>query len=415
MYLNMNNFIYKYQFGFKKGCGTEEAVVNVINFICKSLDEGSTGVGGLFLDFSKAFDLVDHTILLEKLMFYGVCGKEWLLFKSYLTNRKQFVQIGEAKSNLTGVVSGVPQGSCLGPLLFSIYINDLSNLGLIGSLYMFADDICLFYPYKYEQVLKTNMEKDMSLIFEFARINKLILNADKTKLIRFRPNSHKFENEFSVYVDGKVVTEDSKVKYLGVTLQKNLCWDAHIDNLKSKVAPAIGILHKMKYILDIKSKMLIYQSLIESHLKYLVIIYGWKYTSKLKSLQCMQNKALKTVYNLPHRYSTISLYTDICDSVLPIHALYVYQLMMYVYKSRNNIGYHTICFRQNQSVFNTRNCQNVRIVLCRLEITKQRIEYIGAVEFNNLPLDVRNTFRISIFKKHLKEYLKNNILMLLNH
>lgn len=351
---------------------------------------------------------------MEKLLYYGICGNEWLLLKSYLTNRKQFVQIGEAKSNITGVESGVPQGSCLGPLLFSLYLNDLANLDLTGTLYMFADDICLFYPYKFDQVLKTYIERDLSLIFEFARINKLLLNADKTKLIRFRPNSQKFENHFSINVDGVVVTEVSEVKYLGVTMQKNLCWDAHINSLRNKIAPAIGILHKMKYILDLKAKLLIYHSLIESHLKYLVIIYGCKNNAKVKSLQCMQNKALKTVFNLPHRYSTISLYTDICDSILPIHALYFYQMMLYVYKSRNNIGYHTICFHQNQSVFNTRNRQNVRVVLCRLEITKQRVEYIGASEFNKLPLNVKETHRISIFKNNLKQYLFNNLPMLLN-
>lgn len=169
-----------------------------------------------FFDFTKAFDLVDHDILLQKLDYYGVQERELLLFKSYFAHRKQYVEIKGMKSSIGDVNCGVPQGSGLGPLLFSLYLNDLKNLGLSGQLFMFADDICLFYPYKYDEVLRVHIEKDASLLFEFARLNRLCLNPDKTKLIRFRPHSISINNSFNVYIDGKPVVESHSIKYLGV-------------------------------------------------------------------------------------------------------------------------------------------------------------------------------------------------------
>ena len=147
----------------------------------------------------------------------------------------QYVEININKGGMANVECGVPQGSCLGSLLFKIYINDISNLDLTGRLYMFVDDVCLFYSYKYDLSLKAYMERDISLIFEFARLNKLVLNADETKLMRFRP--HAFSNNFNIYVDGNIIYELEPVKYLEITLQDNLAWDLHIRELMSKIAP----------------------------------------------------------------------------------------------------------------------------------------------------------------------------------
>ena len=213
--------------------------------------------------------------------------------------------------------------------------------------------------------------------------------------MRYRP--HAFSNNFNIYVDGNIIYESTSVKYLGITLQGNVAWDLHIRELKSKIAPAIGILYKMKNKLNENTKLLLYHALIQSHLNYVAIIYGFKSTTTLKSLQCMQNKALKAVYNLPSRYQTLSLYRDICKTILPIHGLYKYQVLMYLFKSLNNIGYRTIRFRQNQTIFNTRNQQNLWTSRCRLETTKQRIQYMGVANYNNLPVILRTCNRISNF------------------
>lgn len=408
VYLDDNSLLSQCQYGFRRGCGTEEAVVNVQNFICKMLDEGCSGVAGIFFDLSKAFDMIDHNILLQKLQFYGFHGNELALLKSYLSNRYQFVQIKENKSEMALVEHGVPQGSVLGPLLFLIYVNDLENIGLTGRLFMYADDICLFYPYKSEAAVKCYMERDSALIFEYMRLNKLFINPTKTKLIRFRPHG-RFNSNFSITIDGKEIQEVNTVKYLGLFLQSNLAWNQHINYLKSKISSALGLLFKFKYKFDHRTKLLIYQSLIQSNINYLAVVYAHKKTTELKSLQRLQNKALKIVANLPIMHSTYSLFNEVFPSILPIFGTYKQHLLLYVFKCLHHVGHHTIQFARNQVAVNTRNNQQLRVALCRTETTKQRVEYSGSREFNNLPHHVKASNRLSNFKNMLKEYLLSQI------
>lgn len=406
-YFEGNNLLYDLQFGFRKGCSTVDAVVNVTQYICSGLDNGFNGVAAIFFDLTKAFDLVDHDILIQKLKYYGVGGKEMLLFRDYLSARKQYVQINEAKSCMGSINFGVPQGSGLGPLLFSIYLNDIEHLNLFGKLVMFADDICLLYPYKYDIELKVRMEHDAALIVEFARLNRLLINPNKTKIVRFRPRLSASEiNPFSINVNGELVSEALSAKYLGVTLQSNLCWDMHIEQVRSKISPAIGILYKIHKKLNLRTKLLIFESLIQSHLNYMAVTYAYnKHNSSLKSLQCMQNKALKIIYNLPLRYPTVSLFNDYATTVLPIHGQHIYQALIYVFKNIRNIGHQTIAISQNQNTICTRNQANLRVARCRLEKTKQRIDYNGTKQFNELPIELKSQQTISNFKRACKKYL----------
>ncbi|XP_075164613.1 uncharacterized protein LOC142237137 [Haematobia irritans] len=165
----------------------------------------------------------------------------------------------------------------------------------------------------------------------------------------------------------------------------------HIKDLKKKIAPAVGILYKFKNKLSMKVKLMIYQALIHSHLNYLAIVYAFnKNCAAMRSLQRMQNKALKILYGLPLTYPTISLYNDVSKTILPIYGLYECQALIFVYRNIHNIGHQTIVFSQNQLEFNTRNQSNLRIPRCRLERCKQRIDYRGGVKFNNLPINVKN-------------------------
>lgn len=411
-FLNNENLLSENQFGFKKGCGTEEAVMNVVNYVCGSLDQGSNGVGGMFYDLTKAFDLVDHNILLQKLSFYGLSGRELGFFKSYLTNRKQYVQINSCKSLMECVNCGVPQGSVLGPLLFKIYINDLNNIGLKGKVIMYADDLCVLYPYKSVTMLKDIIERDAMLITKFVKNNMLVLNANKTKFIRFRPHPHR-DVECKIRINNIEIKEQETLKYLGVVLQNNMSWRVQIQHLRSSLAPVLGMMFKLKNKLRRETKLLMFESLIQNKLKYLSHIYGYKPNSDLKSLQIIQNKALRCVYNLPRMFSTVPLYRDVSKTALPIVGLHKFQLLTYVYKCLNNIGHHTVQLQRNNHTFNTRHNSDLLPSRCRLEITKQRIEHIGVLEYNKLPINIKNSETISIFKNRLKQYLLENIEMLL--
>lgn len=181
--------------------------------------------------------------------------------------------------------------------------------------------------------------------------------------------------------------------------------------LRTKIASGIGILCKFRNKLNSDSKLLIYQSLVHSHLTYIPIAYGCKLNNSLKSLQSAQNKALKLVFNLPLRYSTLDLFKIHAQNILPIHGLYKQRVLLYVFKTLRMNGNHLIQFTQNltrtQRV--TRQAANLSSVRCRLDLTKQRIAYAGPHEYNDLPVHLRNIQVLSTFKNEIKKYLLENL------
>ena len=189
-YFENNKLLYDCrQYGFRKGSGIENAVVNVTNHIRHGLDQGYNGDAGIFYDFSKAFDLVDHEMLFKRLEYYGIRNATLRLLRGYLTNGKQYVELNNIRSFAGDIQHGVSQGSALGQLLFTVYINDIVNLQLNGKIYLYADDIFIFYSYKHKTTYKAYVKKDADIIFEYARINKLVIKTSKTKIIRFKPYS----------------------------------------------------------------------------------------------------------------------------------------------------------------------------------------------------------------------------------
>ena len=181
-FLDINNLIYLLQFGFRPKYSTNHALINLTESIRQSLDEGSFGCG-IFVDLQKAFDTVDHKILLHKLEYYGIRGvcNDW--FKSYLSDRKQFVSINGYNSDLMPVDCGVPQGSVLGPLLFLIYINDLHKAIQYCKVHHFADDTNLFHTSKSVKNVNKLVNRDMKRFNDWLSSNKIYLNVEKTELV----------------------------------------------------------------------------------------------------------------------------------------------------------------------------------------------------------------------------------------
>ena len=225
--------------------GTEDALLNYTDNIQNNLNNGKDTIS-LFLDLSKAFDVIDHKILEMKLEYYGFRGKFLEFLLSFIKDRKYFVNVNGKNSEIKTVNIGVPQGSTLGPLFFLLYINDMScctdekDLGLS----QFADDSTMSISSKtLKQAIKV-AKKELKKVLEWLAVNKLIINLDKTNLMVF--TNKKRPDTVSITVRGHTINEIVETSYLGVIIDNKLSWKAHINHISNKISNSVSLLKMLK-------------------------------------------------------------------------------------------------------------------------------------------------------------------------
>ena len=220
-FLELHEILFQMQFGFRKGHSTDHALISLSERIKNTLDSNRVGCG-IFIDLQKAFDTVNHNILLQKLNHYGIRGTALNWFESYLSGRLQYVSINGHSSSVGGINCGVPQGSVLGPLLFLIYINDLPNSSRILSFFLFADDTNIYFESDNVTELKYKINKELQKVKSWLEVNKLSLNIDKTNYVVFHSPRKKLPDDIGIKLGKKPVSRTCYVKSLGVLMDDNL-------------------------------------------------------------------------------------------------------------------------------------------------------------------------------------------------
>jgi len=326
-FLNIHNCIYELQFGFRAGHSTNHALISLTEKVRVALDTGHFACG-IFVDFQKAFDTVDHEILLKKLEHYGVrhTANKW--FRSYLTNRTQYTSINGFDSSKKPMKYGVPQGSVLGPLLFLIYINDLNKAVKNSITHHFADDTSLLYVGKSIKNIQKRVNLDLKFLCQWLNASKISLNASKTELLIFRDPRKKINFDVKIKVEGKKIIPSKFVKYLGIYIDNHLSWHQQENNMRTRLARAAGMLCKIRHYVSFETLRMVYFGIFSSILTYGAQIWG-QHNRIVKSLQKLQNRAIRFMNFQPFRASAIPLFKS--SSILTLADFVKLQNFLYAH------------------------------------------------------------------------------------
>ena len=266
-FITKSKVLNKHQFGFRKQHSTNHAVISLVEKLYSALDEGNIAVT-CFLDLKKAFDTVDHSFLISKLYKLGIRGPILKWFKSYLSNRQQFVQIHKTKSDIKPVVCGIPQGSILGPLLFILYINDLAEVSDTLHTILFADDTTVTIEGKNEAELINILNTELQKLNCWLKANKLTINVSKSHFMVFHRGKRKLDVN-NPSLNNIALKRVNYSKFLGVIIDDGLKWTNHISYIKNKIAKGFGIILRARRFFNRKTLLNLYHSFIFSILNLL--------------------------------------------------------------------------------------------------------------------------------------------------
>ena len=412
-YLRNTGFLDNLQSAYKQAHSTTTALLNVTDDIYEAL-ENSELTFLVLLDYSKAFDCANHRLILAKLKAAGLCGDALSWVESYLSGRSQKVVTGTSESDWESTVNGVPQGSVLGPLLFTVLVSDIKDAIKRGRYHLYADDTQLYYTCKVDEVNETidRINSDLNNISTFSKKNCLKLNAEKSKfiIIGSRPNLKKIKdvNLKQIKIDGKVIEREYEVKNLGVIFDETLSWARHVNLSVARSYGKLKNAWRFNKFLSQKTKQAICETYILSNFNYADVILQ-NMTNKLQDkIQKVQNRCIRFIHGL-RKYDHIS-HIRKANKTLNMHDRRLLHSLSMMFRIRNDLAptYLTERITQHSDIHNhnTRNRNNIRTPFARSAARSMSFFIHISNIYNNLS-DYIQTSGVSIhtFKTNCRKHL----------
>ena len=403
------NILYENQFGFQKHKSTSDAILKFTDF-CYSAINNQEVTLSVFLDFSKAFDTIDHDILLKKLELYGIRGHMNSWFKSYLSNRRQYVEINEFRSPESQIKLGVPQGSILGPILFLLYISDLYKSSNKLNFVHFADDSTVYSKGKNINDLVTMTNQELSKVEAWLNANRLSLNVNKSAC-SFITNKN-ILNAPAVQIRNQDITLVDKFKFLGVTVDNKLSFKDHISNICSKISRSYSILFKLSHFIPSQTIKKLYYSMVYPFITYALEVWGKSCKTQIKRVKNVMNKCVKllSINNSSNNADYLKL------NLLQFDEVYKFFVLNRLFKYINNINNNF--FKEKARIdsithsYSTRSASsgNYNIPLINSSITYKSFYYNAIKLWNDIPQSIKNQTSTNKFRKYIRANIINSML-----
>lgn len=406
--IKLTNFVTKHdiltesQYGFRTGRSTTMALLELLEEVTMSLDSKKSTIG-VFIDLKKAFDTIDHSLLLKKLEHYGIRGLvlDWLT--SYLNHRKQYVQLNNITSDLYDVICGVPQGSILGPKLFILYINDICNVSKLFKFVIFADDTNIFSSHENIHTLSRLVSTELDKLHVWFSINKLSLNVSKTNYMVF---TNRKVNHINVTIAGTVIDRVYVTKFLGVLIDCKITWKDHITSIASKLSKSIAIIYRASLILNDSAIYTLYCTLFLPYLNYCSVVWGNTYKTTIMPLVLKQKRIVRIICRAKFLEHTDELFRNL--KVMKLSQLIDLNTSVFMFKAFHeqlpqNLQNYFVRTRNHD--YDMKNKKNFYQKFVRTRKKQLCISISGVKLWNSLSDCLKSSRNIHCFKRLYKKML----------
>ena len=403
-FIDKHEILVESQYGFRNERSTSLALIDLLEQITNAIENKMHTIG-IFIDLKKAFDTINHDLLIKKMEHFGIRGiaNDWL--KSYLSNRKQFANYNGTNSDLYDIECGVPQGSILGPLLFILYINDISNVSKILRLILFADDTNLFATGHDLELLCNEINNELCILSEWFKINRLSLNVKKTNYMLFSKKAKSMTQ--TLKIDNNVIESGRVTKFLGTNIDEKLNWKAHIDMISVKLAKSCSIIYKVNDILNTDALKSLYFTLFLPYISYCTEVWGVTFKSYLSRIVKLQKRAIRTICRVGKMHHTNELFIKL--NIMKFEDLVDLEIAICMYKAKKGLLPKNIqsLFKEktNSRQNSLRNKDNLLCKYSRTNMKSKSLSVYGVKLFNSLPMELKESKSVHLFKRNWKKMI----------